>query len=309
MEVKQMFDGKTMHMHWGHDFSAFFHALPCGAALHALVYNSKGEPDDYITLDVNSAFEEKMKLRRNQILSRPASERMSSDELRHWLDLFTPVVQNDIHTHFDMYDKDGRRYKALASSPGRNLFLIFFSESGEYRDEFRVMEMMRNSYSVLNDLHLRIFQDRSIRPDIETGIILERVCRSLDLDFGALWLSDGNDSSYLVNSFNPGREMDPGTMQYYPRLFPCVTEKMLNGGGSFFISRDMLFDRNCQDLQTLDRLGVQHLFFADIHVPTSKTPGLICFATSRDNPLFGHSTKGYLDLVVLYIVSLFVRVH
>ena len=71
----------------------------------------------------------------------------------------------------------------------------------------------------------------------------------------------------------------------------------------------MLFDRNCQDLQTLDRLGVQHLFFADIHVPTSKTPGLICFATSRDNPLFGHSTKGYLDLVVLYIVSLFVRVH
>ena len=309
MEVKQMFDGKTMHMHWGHDFSAFFHALPCGAALHALVYNSKGEPDDYITLDVNSAFEEKMKLRRNLILSRPASERMSSDELRHWLDLFTPVVQNDIHTHFDMYDKDGRRYNALASSPGRNLFLIFFSESGEYRDEFRVMEMMRNSYSVLNDLHLRIFQDRSIRPDIETGIILERVCRSLDLDFGALWLSDGTDGSYLVSSFNSGRQIDPGTMQHYPRLFPSVTEKILNGGGSFFISRDMLFDRNCQDLQTLDRLGVQHLFFADIHVPSSKTPGMVCFACSRDNPLFGHSTKGYLDLVVLYIVSLFVRVH
>jgi hypothetical protein len=206
-----------------------------------------------------------------------------------------------------MYDKDGRRYKALASSPGRNLFLIFFSESGEYRDEFRVMEMMRNSYSVLNDLHLRIFQDRSIRPDIETGIILERVCRSLDLDFGALWLSDSNGNHYIVNSFFPGRESELDELQRYPRLFPCVMDKLMHGSGSFFISRGMFLDRHCQDLQTLDRLGVQHLFFADIHVPSSKTPGIVCFASSRDNSLFGHSTKGYLDLVVLYLVSLFSR--
>ena len=85
MEVKQMFDGKTMHMHWGHDFSAFFHALPCGAALHALVYNGKGEPDDYITLDVNSAFEEN-ETRRGRYSHPPPAHvfRRAS-----WLDLFT----------------------------------------------------------------------------------------------------------------------------------------------------------------------------------------------------------------------------
>lgn len=301
------FDMKTMHTHWGHDFSDFFHALPCGAALHGLIYNCRGEPEDYITLDVNSAFEEKMKLRKNQILSRPASERMSSDELRHWLDLFTPVVRKDIHTNFDMYDREGRRYKALASSPGRNLFLILFSESGEFRDEFHVMATMRDSYSVLNDLHLRVYQNQSIRPDIETGIILERVCRSLDIDFGALWLTDSNGDPYMVNSFIPGREIDSGSMQQYPRLFPCVMEKILHGSGSFFVSRDMFFDRNCKDLQILETIGIQNLFFAGISVPDSRIPGLVCFACSRENHLFGHPTKGYLDLVVLYLIRLFAR--
>lgn len=307
MNTARDFDVQTMHIHWGHDFSAFFHNLPCGAALHGLVYNSRGEPEDYVTLDVNGAFEEKMKLRRNQILSRPASERMSSNELRHWLNMFAPVVQDDKHTHFDMYDKDGRRYNALASSPGRNLFLILFCESGAFRDEFRVMTVMRDSYSVLNDLYLRIFQSQSPRPDIETGIILERVCRSLDIEFGALWLSDEAGNPYMVNSFISGKETDLGALQMYPRLFPGIMEKLLQGGGSFFVSRERFHDRHCQDVQTLDMLGVHHLFFANICVPSSKRPGMICFACSRDNPLFGYSTKGYLDLIVLYLARLFIR--
>lgn len=301
------FTAGQFHEHLGNDFTSFIHGLPCGAALHRLVFDEKGNAVDYMTLDVNQAFEEKMKIRRKQVLSRPASERMSPDELKHWIDLLDPVVQQHTDIHFDLYDKQGRRYKAFATSPGKDLFLIFFSLSDGFREESRIMTVMRDSYSVLNDMYLRILQNHSVRPDLETGIILERVCKSLDLDFGGVWQSDRSGRARLVEHFLREREVDPDELHCYPRLFPCIVEKINKGSESFFISREMIHEHRYQDLVALDRLDVRHLFFSGLNINRTSNPGLVCFACSHDNLLFGYTTKGYLDLVVLYLQTLLDR--
>lgn len=308
MKNETGFTAVHCHEHFGHDFSSFFHGLPCGTALHRIVFDEAGNAVDYVTLDVNNAFEEKMKLRKNQILSRPASERMTSDELKHWLELLAPVVTQNRDIRFDLYDKQGRRYNAFATKAGKDLFLIFFSLSEGFRDETRVMTVMRDSYSVLNDLYNRILQDTSVRPGIETGIVLERVCKSLALDFGGVWIPDTTGNPRLLEYFMYDRELNPDELHCYQRLFPCIVEKLNKGAESFFVSRDMLHEHRCQDLAALDRLEVRHLFFSGLGNDQTSTPGLVCFACSHENALFGYTIKGYLDLVVVCLRTLLERV-
>lgn len=291
--------------HFGHDLSSFFHGLPCGAALHRFVFDETGNPMDYITLDVNNAFEKKMKLRKKQILFRPASERMSSDELKHWIELLTPVVSQNRDITFDLYDKQGRRYNAYATRAGNDLFLIFFSLSEGFRDDSRIMTVMRDSYSVLNDMYSRIIQNSFVCPEREPDRILERVCTSLELDFGGVWITDTNGNPRLTGCFMRDCELNMDELHCYQRLFPCIVEKLNRGAESFFTSREMLHEHRCQDLAILDRLDMRYLYFSGLGKHTA--PVLVCFACSHENPLFGYTTKGYLDLVVMCLRTLLSR--
>ncbi len=295
------------HEYFGHDFSSFFQSLPCGAAIHRLLFDEKGHAVDYMTLDVNTAFEQKMMIRKKQVIDRPASSRMAPGELKHWMDLFTPVVQQKADIHFNLYDKKGRRYNAFATSPAQDLFLIFFSLSEGFRDESRVMTVMRDSYSVLNDLYLRILREPSVRTDIEIGIFLERVCRSLDIDFGGVWLSNRDGEPRLLEHFLQDGEVNPDELHCYPRIFPSAVEKIKSGEQSFFVSREMINESRWRDLAILDRLNVRYLFFSGLTAGVSPNVGLVCFACAHENAFFGHTTKGYLDLVILCLQALLER--
>ncbi|RQD84478.1 PAS domain S-box protein, partial [Methanosalsum natronophilum] len=111
--------------------------LPDAFAYHQIITDNKGEPIDYIFLDVNLAFEKMTGLSRYEILNKKVTDALP--ELKSssfdWIGAYGKVAITGENTSFDSYSKPLKRwYKVTAYSDEPGYFATIFSDMTERKE-------------------------------------------------------------------------------------------------------------------------------------------------------------------------------
>jgi PAS domain S-box-containing protein len=110
-----------------------FENMTDGYALHEIILDGDGVPCDYRYLEVNSAFERILGLKREAVVGRTALELMPETE-PFWIARFGQVALTGEGIHFERYSRTfGRYFDVAVTSPERGLFAAIFADVTERR--------------------------------------------------------------------------------------------------------------------------------------------------------------------------------
>jgi len=113
-----------------------FTSLIDGFALHEIVLNDKGEPIDYIFLEVNKAFETLSGLKKEDILGKRVTDVLPGIEKdrANWIGVYGEVALTGKPIRFEQYAQPlGRWYSVSAYSPQKGQFVTVFDDVTDRR--------------------------------------------------------------------------------------------------------------------------------------------------------------------------------
>jgi len=124
---------------------------PFGYAFHEVVYGGQGEPEDYVFLDVNSAFEEITGLNRETILGKRVSEVLSGTGSFDWATFYSMVTPTGERYEFRQYVEPLQRwYRIAAYYPARHYFVALFQEITEEMRRIKTLEAQKERIEELS---------------------------------------------------------------------------------------------------------------------------------------------------------------
>jgi two-component system cell cycle sensor histidine kinase/response regulator CckA len=110
-------------------YLVLFTQMTDGCTLNEIICDADGKPIDYITLDINPAFEFLLGVQREDVIGKKASEILSHEELAHWLGIFGPVALTGSSCSYEMYSPSNKKYfEGNASCPEIGKFAVVFSD-------------------------------------------------------------------------------------------------------------------------------------------------------------------------------------
>ncbi len=113
-------------------YRRLFAEMMTGAALHEMVCDADGRVVDYITLEVNHAFESMLNVTSEQIVGVKASAVLPPAELAHWLEIFGLVALTGKSARYEMYSPLNRKYfEGSAYCPAPGQFAVTFADVTE----------------------------------------------------------------------------------------------------------------------------------------------------------------------------------
>jgi PAS domain S-box-containing protein len=108
-------------------YRALFSRMNAGCALHSVICDDSNNPVDYVTLEINDAFEKLLGVRREDVIGSRASENLPKDELAKWVGLFGPVAMTGKPAEYELYSPVNNKYfegNAYSLEPGK--FVVVF---------------------------------------------------------------------------------------------------------------------------------------------------------------------------------------
>jgi two-component sensor histidine kinase/AmiR/NasT family two-component response regulator len=103
-----------------------------GFALHKIICDDDGTPVDYVTVDVNKAFETLLGTPREAVTGIKASDILPQEELDHWLGIFGPVALTGKPTNYEMYSSlNGKYFEGSVYCPEKGKFAVTFMDVTE----------------------------------------------------------------------------------------------------------------------------------------------------------------------------------
>jgi PAS domain S-box-containing protein len=128
-------------------FRKLFAEMIDGFALHRIVCDAEGRAVDYVTLEVNRAYESFLGVSRDAVVGRKVSEFLSPEELSRWLGIFGPVALTGASTHYEMYSPQyGKYFQGTAYSPERGMFAVTFTNVSERRKSVEALIASENQF-------------------------------------------------------------------------------------------------------------------------------------------------------------------
>lgn len=115
-------------------YRLLFENMIAGFALHEMIYDANGHPNDYRYLEVNPAFEKLTGIKASEIVGRTVKEVMPLTE-QHWIDTYGRVVQSGEPTFYENFAQEiGRYFDVWAFSPEVNTFAVVFIDTTERKE-------------------------------------------------------------------------------------------------------------------------------------------------------------------------------
>ncbi|MCZ7402759.1 MAG: PAS domain S-box protein [Candidatus Methanoperedens sp.] len=113
-------------------FSNLFSEMVSGCSIQELICNTEGEPIDYITLDVNKSFERILNLSKEDVVGKPASTFLPSEELSKWVKIFGKVAIDGHSRPYEQFSPTNNKYFAgVVFSPKCGQFAVTFEDITE----------------------------------------------------------------------------------------------------------------------------------------------------------------------------------
>ena len=109
-------------------YKSLYTAINEGLALHEIIYDEKGEAVDYEILDVNPAYEQILKVKKEDVIGKLASEIYGPKE-PPYIDIYAEVAKTGNPTSFETYYPPFDKYFDISVfSPGLNKFVTVFED-------------------------------------------------------------------------------------------------------------------------------------------------------------------------------------
>ncbi|MFA5254718.1 MAG: PAS domain S-box protein, partial [Methanoregula sp.] len=122
-------------------FAALFSNMLNGAALHRIVCNDKGEPEDYVILAANPAFEHHLGISRESVLKKTSREAYGVSE-PPYLDIYAEAALTGRAKTFETWFAPMKKHFSISVySPEKNRFVTIFEDITEKKQaEAKVKE-------------------------------------------------------------------------------------------------------------------------------------------------------------------------
>ncbi len=109
-------------------YRLLINSMEQGVALHKIITDQKGEPIDYIILEVNPAYEKLTGLKKENIINKRVLDVLPNLE-KYWIDTYGQVARTMKPVHVDNYAKDlDKYYDVTAYSPKEGYFAVILSD-------------------------------------------------------------------------------------------------------------------------------------------------------------------------------------
>ena len=113
-------------------YSSLFSEMLSGCSIQEIICDEQGSPIDYITLNVNKSFERILKVRRENVVGKRASEILPLEELNKWLEIFGDVAITGTPKHYEQFSPSNNRFfEGVVFSPKLGQFAVTFEDITE----------------------------------------------------------------------------------------------------------------------------------------------------------------------------------
>ncbi len=102
---------------------------PLGYAYHKVLVDEKGEPVDFVFLDVNETFSKLTGLKKSDVINRKATEVLPGINRRkpNWIKVYGEIALSGTESDFEGYSNTfNAPYRAKAYCPERGYFVLVF---------------------------------------------------------------------------------------------------------------------------------------------------------------------------------------
>jgi two-component system, chemotaxis family, CheB/CheR fusion protein len=138
-------------------------------AYHKIILDEKGFPDDYIFINVNSAFEKSIGLTRNDVIGKKITELLPDikSDTFDWIGIYGKIALTGKPESFESYNNNLKRwYRINAYAPKKGYFVTIFdditeqknneSELNKIRDHFRLISENTSDFILILDDKLQV---------------------------------------------------------------------------------------------------------------------------------------------------------
>ena len=133
-------------------FRTLFENMIDGSAMHTLVYNNQGLPEDYRIIEVNPAFETLLGISRETVINKTSREAYGVDE-PPYLEIYSKVALTGEHEVFETYFAPLDKFFSISVySPYKGSFATIFENITERKKAEQDLHIILSKYKVLFEI-------------------------------------------------------------------------------------------------------------------------------------------------------------
>ncbi len=133
-------------------FRSLYENMSEGSAMHTLVYNDQGVPEDYLIMEVNPAFEAQLGISRDIVINKTSRDAYGVDE-PPFFEIYSRVAVTGIPESFETYYVPLEKYFSISVySPYKGSFATIFNNITDRRNAELDLRISLTKYRVLFDI-------------------------------------------------------------------------------------------------------------------------------------------------------------